>query len=636
MRAMTRARLLLSLAVVLLALPAASASAAQPARVRVSLAPTSQRSLQLRRTVRVKVVTNRPVRIGLTVFAPAAGRKLRALSAPRTARLSRAGTRTVVIGLTPAGRRSVLGCDPPPTLTVIARVPGRGSVRSTRRLGIDLKRFCPLPYSVGLATRSINPGKDGKFNGGTVYLGGYGIGSPPPALPGQQTQGVLGRPATGILGPGIDTRAIVISDGKRSIALADMQVQGWFAATKDGPLGIVDMRNEVERRTHGALPAQRVVIQSDHTHGGPDPIGVWGGVPKAYRKYMFDRTVDAIVAAYEGRHPARLFYGTAPGAKLLSNQFAYDTANGNGTLDSDVRLLQARDLRGHAVATLLNFSAHSTVLGGGNTKVTGDWASAANPMLQKRLGGRAMTLLGTLGRTQPADRGCHDKSLKGDAESLCTEGDYAKRVVDATVIAARTAKPLGGRALVDGRSYLIEDAANNGAILGFNYAGDAAGIPLNRSITPPWLTGNVLGTPTGSVRIGDVLMSVIPGEAYPQIPLGVRAIAKGFRGYMTAGLAGDQVGYLIAPYKAYPEPIRRNFFNQRGDQVSPLDNDNYAFNQSTTIGTRIRCSLLRGAGEVFGRGMRYRNADSDCAAFPNDLLFGPGFDTGFTGTPGTP
>jgi hypothetical protein len=629
---MTRSRSLLILLLGLLALVPATSASARPAALKASLQPTSQRSLQLRRTVRVKVTATRPLRATLKVYARGAEGKLRALSDARVANLRRSGTRTVVIGLTPKGRRSVLGCDPPRSLTVIARRAGHPSLSTSRRLGLDLKRFCPLPYSVGLATRSINPGKDGKFNGGTVYLGGYGIGSPP-QITGNNFSGVIGRAATGILGPGIDSRAIVISDGKHSIAIADIQVQGWFTATKDGPLGIVDMRREVERRTKGALPAQRVVIQSDHTHGGPDPIGVWGGVPKAYRKYMFDRTVDAIIAAYNGRHPARLVYGTADGKKLLSNQFGYDHANGNDTLDSDVRVLQARDIHGKAMATLLNFSAHSTVLGSKNTKVTGDWASAANPMLQKRLGGRAMTLLGTLGRTQPADRGCHDSKAKGDAEYLCTESDYAKRVVDLTVQAVRSAKPVGGQALVDGRTYLIEDVANNGAILGFNYGGDQAGIPLNRSTSPPWLTGNVLGTVTGSVRIGNVLLSVIPGEAYPQIPLAVRSTAKGFQGYMTAGLADDQLGYLIAPYSAYPEPVRRSFFNQRGDEVSPLDNDNYAFNQSLTIGTRIRCSLLRGTGEVFGRGMKYRDADSDCAAFPNDLVFDPGYDAKFTGSP---
>jgi hypothetical protein len=88
---------------------------------------------------------------------------------------------------------------------------------------------------------------------------------------------------------------------------------------------------------------------------------------------------------------------------------------------------------------------------------------------------------------------------------------------------------------------------------------------------------------------------------------------------MTAGLAGDQLGYLIAPFEAYPEPVRRSFFNQRGDEVSPIDNDNYFFNVSHTMGERVTCSLLRGAGAVFGRGSAPRDAYDRCALFANDL-----------------
>jgi len=52
----------------------------------------------------------------------------------------------------------------------------------------------------------------------------------------------------------------------------------------------------------------------------------------------------------------------------------------------------------------------------------------------------------------------------------------------------------------------------------------------------------------------------MPGEAYPQIPLKVAELVKP-QGHMTAGLANDQLGYLIARYRTYSEPIRRSFFN---------------------------------------------------------------------------
>jgi hypothetical protein len=421
-----------------------------------------------------------------------------------------------------------------------------------------------------------------------------------------------------------------VSAGRKAAAIADIETQGWFVANRDAPYGLVDMRKAVQARTNGALQASDVVVQSDHTHGGPDPMGVWGGVPIEYRQFMFNQTVDAIVEAYRNRRPGALYYGTAPGRDLLSNQFDYDAAN--KVMDSDVRVLQARDANGQPFATLLNFSAHATVLGSSNQHVTGDWVQAANPLLAHRFGGHAMTVVGTLGRTQPADRGCSDTTLKGDAQSLCSIGAYAGRVVDRAAQAANAATPLGGPPTVAARSYLIEDITSNAILLGLVYTGPAGdtttGVPLNRSITPPWLAGNVIGTITGSVRIGDVLLSAIPGEAYPQIALNVAGLATAPRGYMTAGLANDQLGYLIAPYQAYPEPIRRSFFNQQGDEINPIDNDNYFFNVSHTMGERVNCSLLRGAGEVFGKGTSYRDADVNCAPFLNDLLLPAGADAG--------
>jgi hypothetical protein len=209
---------------------------------------------------------------------------------------------------------------------------------------------------------------------------------------------------------------------------------------------------------------------------------------------------------------------------------------------------------------------------------------------------------------------------------LCKLNGYATRVVDRAAQAVANAKPLTGDPFVAARSFLITDPSSNALLLGLVYVGGELGIPINRAITPPWLTGDVLGTITATARIGDVLMSSGPGEMYPQIPLKVASTVPA-RGYMTAGLANDQLGYLIAPYEAYPEPIRRSFFNQRGDEVSPIDNDNYFFNVSHTMGERVICSLLRGAGEVSGVGLAYWNQYDRCPTFVDDALIPDGTDT---------
>ena len=75
--------------------------------------------------------------------------------------------------------------------------------------------------------------------------------------------------------------------------------------------------------------------------------------------------------------------------------------------------------------------------------------------------------------------------------------------------------------------------------------------------------------------------------------------------------------------EAYPEPIRRSFFNQRGDEVSPIDNDNYFFNVSHTMGERVTCSLLRGAEEVLGE-PGLRAARTECTPYANDAAMPDG------------
>jgi hypothetical protein len=492
-------------------------------------------------------------------------------------------------------------------------------------------------YEVGIGSASIAVDPDGTFKGGPVYLGGFGLGGPP----------IGDRHATGNLGVGPSVRAMFVGDGKNGFAIADIEAQGWFAATKDGPLGLTDMRKAVAAATKGALPADHVIIQSDHTHGGPDMMGVWGGVPMAYRKYAFDQTVAAVLDAYNSRQTGTLWYGAVNGRDLLNNQFDYDAAN--KAMDSDVRVLQARDAQGNPFATMLNFSAHADVLGSGNTKATGDWVQTTNPMLEQAFGGKAMTMVGTLGRTQPNRPGCQDPSMKGDDASLCALDTYSQEVVDRAKQAVAAAQPLTGKPEVAAESFLITDPTSNALLLGMLYGGANIGIPINRSMTPPWLAGNVLGTVTASVRIGDVLLSAGPGEMYPQIPLKVRSVMEstpGVRGYMTAGLANDQLGYLIAPYEAYPEPIKTSFFDSsfaNGDVVGnctaapgptcagdptpdPIGNDNYFFNVSHTMGERVTCSLLRGAGEVFGRGSAPRDAYDRCATFPNDSALAEGSD----------
>src|SRR6187399_1544490 len=102
-------------------------------------------------------------------------------------------------------------------------------------------------YEVGAATRDITPT-------GVVNLGGFGLGTGvlvPDAIVGRGGQGQA-------VDERIAARAIVFSQKKSTIALADIETQGMFAAYEDGPYGLHDIALEVEKQTKGKLPADHV------------------------------------------------------------------------------------------------------------------------------------------------------------------------------------------------------------------------------------------------------------------------------------------------------------------------------------------------------------------------------------------
>lgn len=515
----------------------------------------------------------------------------------------------------------------------------------------------PATYLVGAAEESINPTPE-MIATNRFYLGGYGLGS-------GEVGGVVplydGRAATGILREGVFTRAMAVSDRTTAIVTAQIETQGVFAAYKTRPFGLEDMRRSAAEAIRAARPDGPAIgpgqsaLDSNHSHGGPDTAGVWGGVAQEYLQLVHDQTVKAIVRAYTQMVPVQLSYGTAKGGvngidegALISNQFVNDPRNQQ--VDDELRVFQARAVAtGKVVVTYLNFSAHPTVLGGSNTLVSADYTGPLDRLLAS-YGGIGFHQVGTLGRTQPTDRGCPDERLTGAAAAGCALDENAGRMFARAQQAVAAATPLPGPPVVALHSYLIQDVNSNAPIFALANGGFAVGAPILRQNTPPWFTGAVVGTTTYSGRIGDVLLSGSPGEPYPQIPLAVRAALPGMRGYVSLGTAGDFLGYLIAPAEAYPEPIRRSLLSgdppPAGDSCegvpspvgcpSPIDNDTFFFNPSLTIGERVICSLLRGAGEVTEAGTGPRAARGSCAAFANDLLMPADADTTYPTSPYRP
>jgi hypothetical protein len=156
------------------------------------------------------------------------------------------------------------------------------------------------------------------------------------------------------------------------------------------------------------------------------------------------------------------------------------------------------------------------------------------------------------------------------------------------VQAVNSAVPVQG-SQVRSREIFTRETAENAALVGASYSGGAPvrGFGAYRSTTPPWMTGDVLGTFVSVHRLGNLLLTANPGEAYPDIRFGVLKEIGGYQNAFTFGLANDQLGYLIAPASEYPWITYAN-----------PGNDNSLFNVSPNYGDHDYCTQAANAPKL--------------------------------------
>lgn len=427
---------------------------------------------------------------------------------------------------------------------------------------------------VGVARRDITPSVTTAPPDGSVYLGGYGFGPE--------------RPSTGVLQP-IFVRAFVATGAGGTVAFAQNETQGAFAAYRSGPYGSVAIAAAVAEASGGAIARESVIVGSDHSHAGPDTTGVWGGLPDSYLAFLRDQTVGAILDAYAARRPAELWTGTADATDLIRSQF---DAPPNDRVDGELRVVVATDPGGSPASPhglLINYAAHATVMGSGNTLISGDWPAVVAESVEGRFGiPAAVVMVADVGRTQP-----RDGDVPGDTDPEKLVG-YAARVEERVLAAIAAAEHRPGTTVAAAQLFLREPYANPFFPLSF------LGSQISRSDAAPWLSGETVGTVVSAARIGDVLFVALPGEGYPAIQFALEERVPAAE-HFVFGLANDQLGYLIAPESGYPQVA-----------AAAPGNDNAIFNVSPRIGDHVGCTALAAARAI---GFALPDDPPECAAY---------------------
>jgi hypothetical protein len=369
----------------------------------------------------------------------------------------------------------------------------------------------------------------------------------------------------------IDVRAIAFSDGARTAILASVVAQGIHENYTH------EMRDRARQLTGDA--ALETFVSANHNESSPDTVGIYGGPAEAgvtglnsgideyYMDFVIEQVAQAAKQAYDDLRPASLWVRefTIPSGldvRLSDNFPTTDDVGSAAAIDPKVRVLQARDVAGNPIVTVMNLAAHNQEIGHDGPMpgdISSDWPGFFHARLESNFGqGMAMFLVGDNGseedpRTVPEPSG--DQYAKAQATGEAFADAVAARIGDAETTEVRAGQLLAERteffAPIENNLF---KAAATARLFGERQA-YTGGVPAP--------DGKDVRTEVGVLELGsDLQMLGNPGEAFPALMLGspwgiedagcdmrpnppvptwhARAVHR-----FQIGLANDLVGYQI-------------------------------------------------------------------------------------------
>lgn len=240
---------------------------------------------------------------------------------------------------------------------------------------------------------------DGEFD--AVWMGGWGGG---------------GRAARDVHDPLWVTALVLALDGE------------YVALVSVDAVGLLEYRTTRAREALGAqgFEADRVIVAADHTHQGPDTVGLWGdldalvtGLDAAYQEELEGAVVDAVATAAAGMEAVRPSQGAV---RLAELDPAYNGAPFGGTnpnpgmlglvhdgrdpiVVDDQVLTLALDTEEGRLVTLVSYSSHPEVVGYQNESLSADYVYFLRDRIERTVGGTPMFLASAVGGMQSAWNG---------------------------------------------------------------------------------------------------------------------------------------------------------------------------------------------------------------------------------------
>lgn len=344
----------------------------------------------------------------------------------------------------------------------------------------------------------------------------------------------MAKPAQGVHDP-VYARALAISDGEQRVCIVSMDLTG----VPD------NLHRDLVERLGGDLGLDygSLLICATHTHssqGNMSPVppfiaAIFGPYNEKLYSFVRDRTEQAVRDAIANLAPAEIGVATR---QLPGSNHNRRGEQGNTITDDQMTVLYARTAAGEPIGMAVFYTAHATVLDSDNFLISGDWPGAMEQAIEFALPGVvALHINGAEGDQAPSmDYGSTYASVQFYGAELARQAvelaQAAPAEPQATVASAwedlKLPKPEVSPAFMEitGKEYNISKEMAES---------------LASQVTVPSI-------PISAIRVGDLVLAAVPGEAICELGLELkqRAKAAGAEYAAVAGLAGRDVSYILS------------------------------------------------------------------------------------------
>ena len=208
-------------------------------------------------------------------------------------------------------------------------------------------------------------------------------------------------PVSGGIGPShpvsrkegdLSVRALVLENGDTRVAIVSADFLGFPSI----------LGKRVRAKVQG-IPPENILIGATHTHSAPDCYGFPDGkggfaIDLKYVDSVCERMAEAINEAVKQLRPAKIKIATGPAkGKIAYNYYAPQL------YDPRCHVIQALDLEGRPMATLVNYAVHPEVLGSDQGILSPDLVGPLRDRIQEKGGGIAIFMNSAQGGMVTAD-----------------------------------------------------------------------------------------------------------------------------------------------------------------------------------------------------------------------------------------